>query len=78
MDRRRVTVDHTTQPLDQLISIDAFAHLLDISRRGFERLRSLDQIPPPNQLLGARRMPRWRPETVRRWLDQQSAAEPTE
>jgi hypothetical protein len=40
---------------------------LGVSRRALERERSAGRLPPPDLTLG--RMPLWRPETIRDWID---------
>jgi hypothetical protein len=40
---------------------------LGVSRRALERERSAGRLPPPDLTLG--RMPLWRPETIRDWIE---------
>lgn len=56
-----------TTVLHPLLSIKKVAAALDCSRRVFERLRASGRFPKPDLLLG--RMPRWRRETVQRWIE---------
>jgi predicted DNA-binding transcriptional regulator AlpA len=43
------------------------AKSLGIGRRTLERMRAAEQFPPPDVMFG--RSPRWRPETIRRWVE---------
>jgi predicted DNA-binding transcriptional regulator AlpA len=43
------------------------AAALGISRRTLERERSAGRFPPPDLTIG--RMPLWRPETIRAWIE---------
>jgi predicted DNA-binding transcriptional regulator AlpA len=43
------------------------AKSLGISRRALERERAAGRFPRPDLTIG--RMPLWRPETVRRWVE---------
>jgi len=54
-------------PIEPLVTIDGWTQILNVSRRSFERMRSAGLIPPPDVRVG--RLPRWRPETVRRWIE---------
>ena len=47
--------------------LDAIAKALGISRRTLERERSAGRFPPPDLHIG--KMPLWRPETIRRWVE---------
>jgi predicted DNA-binding transcriptional regulator AlpA len=55
---------------ERMISMDALADMLDVSRRTVERMRSAGKIPNPDVHAG--KMPRWKPETIRRWIDKQA------
>ena len=57
--------------LDPLLSIDDLARVLNCGRRSVERLLSAGRLPRPDIRLG--RMPRWRPATIRDWIDSQAA-----
>ena len=57
--------------LEPLLTIADLAHLLHASRRSVERLKSSGQLPPADLIIG--RMPRWKPATVRTWIDGQAA-----
>jgi hypothetical protein len=51
-----------------MLSLDDLARILRVSRRTLERDRSAGKMPKPDLHVG--KMPRWRPETLRRWIDQ--------
>ena len=53
--------------MEPLLSIDDLTVILNCSRRLVERMRSAGKVPPPD--LHICRMPRWKPETVRRWME---------
>ena len=53
--------------MEPLLSIDDLTVILNCSRRLVERMRSAGKVPPPDLHVG--RMPRWKPETVRRWME---------
>ncbi len=46
---------------------DELADALRISRRALERERAAGRFPRPDAIVG--RMPLWKPETIRQWLD---------
>jgi predicted DNA-binding transcriptional regulator AlpA len=55
-------------PADRLAwRLDDIAQSLGISRRALERERSAGRFPRPDLTIG--RMPLWKPETVRRWIE---------
>ena len=61
-----------TTPRDALmrrlaLRLDDVAKALGVSRRAIERERSAGRFPRPDALIG--RMPLWRPETIRAWLE---------
>jgi hypothetical protein len=51
-----------------MLTIDDWARILNISRRAVERLKSAGRLPRPDLTIG--RMPRWRPMTIRRWIEE--------
>jgi predicted DNA-binding transcriptional regulator AlpA len=58
----------TTVVVERLtLRLDEIAKALGVSRRAIERERSAGRFPPPDRTIG--RMPLWRPETVRAWLE---------
>lgn len=52
---------------ERMLSIDDLAALLSCSRRLVERMRSAGKVPKPDIKIG--KMPRWRVETIRRWIE---------
>jgi hypothetical protein len=56
-----------TLAIEPLMSINDLAECLKCSRRGVERLRASGRVPKPDIIVG--RMPRWRPGTIRRWIE---------
>ena len=48
--------------------LDELADALGVSRRAIERERAAGRFPRPDLTIG--KMPLWRPETVRGWLDE--------
>jgi predicted DNA-binding transcriptional regulator AlpA len=49
------------------LRLDEIAKALGISRRAVERMRSAGRLPRPDLTIG--RMPLWRPETIRDWIE---------
>ncbi len=47
--------------------LEDVATSLGVSRRAIERLRSAGQFPRPDAIIG--RMPLWRPQTIRSWIE---------
>jgi hypothetical protein len=63
----KAVIDRKT-PVERLaFRTDEVASSLGISRRAFERERSAGRFPAPDLYIG--KVPLWRPETVRDWLD---------
>ena len=58
--------------IEPLMSIRDLAEVLKCSRRSVERLRASGRVPKPDIIVG--RMPRWRPGTIRRWLEREGRA----
>jgi predicted DNA-binding transcriptional regulator AlpA len=54
-----------------LLSIADLTHILNAGRATVERLKSSGKLPKPDLKIG--RMPRWKPETIRRWIDEGGA-----
>jgi predicted DNA-binding transcriptional regulator AlpA len=50
------------------LRLDEIARALGVSRRSLERERSAGRFPKPDLIIG-RRMPLWRPDTIREWLE---------
>jgi predicted DNA-binding transcriptional regulator AlpA len=57
--------------IEPLLNREALARTLSVSLRTLDRLQASGRLPKPDLVLGPR-MPRWRNETIRRWLDDQS------
>ena len=53
--------------MEPLLGIDDLAVYLNCSRRLVERMRSAGKVPPPDLHVG--RMPRWKPATIRAWIE---------
>lgn len=49
------------------IRLDELPCALGVSRRTIERERSAGRFPRPDLIIG--RMPLWRPETIREWVE---------
>jgi excisionase family DNA binding protein len=58
--------------IDPMLTVDAVAKLLAISRRTAERMRSSGKLPQPDLRIG--RLPRWKPETIRAWIEKGGAS----
>lgn len=69
----RLTLASAIEPM---LTIDGLARALSCDRRTIERMRSAGQLPAPDLLIGTgrRRSPRWRPETVRAWIERGGGA----
>src|SRR5208337_3032087 len=61
---RRMAGGHIIEPM---LSLTDLARILSCSRRLIERMRSAGRLPRPDLHVG--RMPRWRAETIRRWIE---------
>ena len=56
------------EPVDRLaLRLDELPAALGVSRRTIERERSAGRFPRPDLTIG--RMPLWRPETIRTWVE---------
>ena len=53
--------------MEPLLSIDDLTVILNCSRRHVERMRSAGKVPKPDLQVG--RMPRWKPATIRVWME---------
>jgi predicted DNA-binding transcriptional regulator AlpA len=49
------------------LRLDEVAESLGVSRRAIERERAAGRFPKPDMNIG--RMPLWRPETIRAWVE---------
>lgn len=61
----------TADAIEPLLTLDGVARILSVSRSSIERMKSAGNLPRPDLRIG--RMPRWRPATINRWIDGQSA-----
>lgn len=52
---------------EPLLSVRDVAAVLGCARRTVERLRSAGKFPGPDVRVG--KLPRWRPETLNRWIE---------
>jgi hypothetical protein len=59
-----------TPSVETLLSQNDLARVLNAGRRTVERLRAAGKMPRPDLFVG--KMPRWRPETIRAWIDGQT------
>jgi hypothetical protein len=50
------------------LRLDELAIALGVSRRLLEREKAADRLPKPDMYIG--RIPLWRPDTVRRWVEE--------
>ena len=57
----------TETPIPRLLTVTDLTRILQRSRRELERMRAAGRFPPPDLKLGPR-SPRWRAETVERWI----------
>jgi predicted DNA-binding transcriptional regulator AlpA len=67
-------VVHISKPAAAVVErlalrLEEVAAALGVSRRALERERAAGRFPKPDLILG-RRMPLWRPETIRRWAEE--------
>ena len=53
--------------IEPMLSLDDLAALLNVSRRWLERERSAGRVPKPDFQAG--RCPRWKPATIRGWIE---------
>ncbi|QEH34274.1 hypothetical protein OJF2_28090 [Aquisphaera giovannonii] len=53
--------------IEPMLSIADLARVLAVSRRLIERERAAGRLPRPDLQMG--RCPRWRAETIRRWIE---------
>jgi hypothetical protein len=54
--------------IEPLLSVADLCRLLQCDRRTIERMRSAGRLPGPDLCVG-RRLPRWRVETIRSWIE---------
>jgi hypothetical protein len=53
--------------IEPLLSVLDLCRILRCNRRTIERLRAGGKLPRPDANVG--RMPRWKAETIRRWIE---------
>ncbi len=61
--------------LEPLLKLADLTRVLNCQLRTVERLKSLGRLPKPDLLIGtgSRKSPRWKPATIRRWIDEGGA-----
>jgi predicted DNA-binding transcriptional regulator AlpA len=55
-------------PIEPLIDRGTLASILSVSLRSLDRMAAAGHLPKPDLHIGVRQ-PRWRAETVRRWIE---------
>ena len=53
--------------IEPLLTVEGVASALSVNRRTVERMLSAGKLPGPDLRIG--RMPRWKAETIRRWIE---------
>ena len=73
--KRDATLADVRQSIEPLLKLSDLAATLNASSRTIERLRSAGKLPRPDLLLGigSRKSPRWKPRTIRAWIEQGGA-----
>jgi hypothetical protein len=66
-DKQGITGDPLAAAIEPLWTIGDICSYARCSRRWVEGQRSAGRLPRPDARVG--RCPRWRPETIRRWLE---------
>jgi hypothetical protein len=64
---RPVAAPPPADALAPLLSVADLARVLNESRRTIERLRAAGKLPRPDLHIG--KMPWWKAETIRRWIE---------
>jgi len=61
--------------IEPLLKLADLALALNCQLRTVERLKSSGRLPKPDLLIGtgSRKSPRWKPATIRRWIDEGGA-----
>jgi predicted DNA-binding transcriptional regulator AlpA len=54
--------------IEPLLSQEDLTRVLNASRRTVERIRAAGKLPKPDLHVG-NRSPRWRPRTIREWIE---------
>ena len=62
----------TASAIESMLRNEDLPRVLACSDRTILRLRAAGKFPPPDLLIGTgkRKSPRWKAETIRRWIDQ--------
>jgi len=68
----RRAADLAALGLAPLVKLSDWPVILGCSIETVGRMRVAGKLPRPDLVIG--RMPRWRPATVRRWIDEQAAS----
>jgi hypothetical protein len=66
----KTTLVQPAPNIEPLMSQDDIARVLNAGLRTVERMRASGKLPKPDLFVG--KMPRWRPETIRAWIDGQA------
>jgi predicted DNA-binding transcriptional regulator AlpA len=62
------TTSHTlATSIEPLVTKADLERILQIDSRTIDRMRSTGKLPKPDLFLS--RMPRWKPETIRAWIE---------
>jgi predicted DNA-binding transcriptional regulator AlpA len=54
--------------IEPLLRVADLTRVLNCSRRVVERMRAAGRLPSPDLHIG--KMPRWRPATIRQWIEE--------
>ena len=54
-------------PIEPLLSNSDLARVLNLAQRTIDRLKTSGKLPRPDLHIG--KMPRWRPATIRAWIE---------
>lgn len=68
--KREVPVPQLVPGLPQLLDRTQVARILGVTLRSFDREKAAGRFPQPDCRTG-KRSPRWKAETVARWIDAQ-------
>lgn len=66
-----IAVVAPTLSIEPLLRLTDLPAVLNCGIRTLERLKSAGRLPKPDLLIGTgnRKSPRWKPETIRRWIE---------
>jgi predicted DNA-binding transcriptional regulator AlpA len=64
-----IQIDQAPIPLGQrfALRLEELAEAFGVSRRTIQRERAAGRFPKPDLIMG--KMPLWKPETIRQWVD---------